>query len=704
MNSWGAEPSEWAIAVELLDLGADLLPVVSRPDAKIKTTSSLKSLGKTPSLYSEGQVVGVKDWTRLVATPEQVASWRAEPDYGICLQTRRLRAIDCDIEDAELSDKALSYVRSRLGAVPLRTRGNSHKWLVLIEVADHVAKRIARGDKGAIELLGSGQQCVIAGTHPSGARYVMDWAEGIPRLTTDELDALWAGLAEVCGLEMGRAGRGEDRRRGETIDVEDTTLDHLDILGWGADGQAYISCPFKDEHTSDSGITETAYFKAGSGGYEQGHFKCLHAHCSERTDADFLEALGFMDDLKSVAVSQSSEEVTAEVEYPPLVRDKHGKALATLPNLRLALTSPRVCGCDIGFDTFKDALMIRPAGQDGWREIGDADLVRLRDYLESQHAFKAVGRDLMRDAVLLKADSRRFDSAQLWLEGLSWDGVQRVDGFLEVYAGAGSSEYHTAVSRYLWSALASRVLDPGCKADMVPILQGAQGAGKSSLVAALAPSDETFAEISFAEPEGDLARKCRGRLVIEIGELKGLHSRDLETIKAYVTRRHETWVPKFKEFACTYPRRSIFIGTTNPDEILSDDTGNRRWLPIRAGVCDVGALMRDRDQLWAEAREMARAQGVMWRDAERLGREVVEDFMMRDPWTETVAQWLSDRDFCDETLALTSPIILRQALGYETKHIRKVDERRVGNVMRQLGYIQARKRVGGARAYIWHLL
>src|SRR5690606_34027600 len=116
---------------------------------------------------------------------------------------------------------------------------------------------------------------------------------------------------------------------------------------------------------------------------------------------------------------------------------------------------------------------------------------------------------------------------------------------------------------------------------MVPILVGDQGQGKSTAVKALVPSPEFFVEVSFAEKDDDLARKMRGKLVAEIGELRGLHTKELEAIKAFITRTHEQWVPKYREFTTTFPRRLVFIGSTNKDQFLADETGNRRWLPVR---------------------------------------------------------------------------------------------------------------------------
>src|ERR1700676_3125949 len=93
----------------------------------------------------------------------------------------------------------------------------------------------------------------------------------------------------------------------------------------------------------------------------------------------------------------------------------------------------------------------------------------------------------------------------------------------------------------------------------------------------------------------------RGRLVIELGELRGLHSRDSDSIKAFISRTHEEWRLLYKEHNTVFARRFLFFGTTNRDEFLADETGERRWLPLKIGKCDPDGAAADCLQLWAEA-------------------------------------------------------------------------------------------------------
>ena len=388
-------------------------------------------------------------------------------------------------------------------------------------------------------------------------------------------------------------------------------------------------------------------------------------------------------------------------------RDKKGKIEATMENCNVALRAPSFCGIEIRFDQFRDEIMFVPEGGTDWQQFTDADYSRLRIRLEKQ-GFKPIGREMIRDVVLLVADENPFDSAVEWLSGLHWNGVARVDNFLVDYFGAEPSEYTTAVSRYLWTALAGRVMAPGIKADMVPILVGPQGAGKSSGVAAMSPAPDFFAEISFHEREDDLARKMRGRLVAEIGELRGLHTRELEHIKAFITRTHENWIPKYREFAVTFPRRLVFVGTTNQQEFLADETGNRRWLPVKVDGADVEAIERDRVQLWAEARGLFEANGIAFREAEALAKQVHDDHMIKDSWSEVVGAWLDEQDILTgeinrEKKLITSMEVLTDALSFDKKHISRREELRIAKVLQGLGFEKAVRRPNGKNVKGWRL-
>ncbi|HCZ16901.1 MAG TPA: hypothetical protein DHV85_20495 [Candidatus Accumulibacter sp.] len=426
---------------------------------------------------------------------------------------------------------------------------------------------------------------------------------------------------------------------------------------------------------------------------------------TERSILMLARQHGWQEDVSSDFEGVAVEAQVAPPPLPAFKRDKYGRIEATIENAVKAVACVDFCAMNIRFDSFRDEIMYAAAGDDVFATFSDADYSRLRIRLESK-GFKPVGRELIRDAVGLVADNNPFDSAIAWLNALPWDGHPRVENFLRDCFGASDTDYVRAVSLYLWTALAGRVLSPGVKADMVPILVGDQGAVKSSSVAAMVPGVEFFTEISFSEKDEDLARKMRGRLIAEIAELRGLHTRELDSIKAFIARTHETWVPKYREFAVQFPRRLVFIGTTNQDEFLADETGNRRWLPVRTGKADIEAVRRDRLQLWAEARELFGLLGVAYQAAERLAPEVHVDHTISDPWDEAVASWLDTPDLLSGEIPRTREFlrageVLRGALGFDNRQITKREEMRVGISLRACGLLRVYRRINGVGARVW---
>lgn len=380
-----------------------------------------------------------------------------------------------------------------------------------------------------------------------------------------------------------------------------------------------------------------------------------------------------------------------------LRRDNNGRPLAVLPNVMTILGLPTITGNILAYDAFKDELVCAPSGTDEWRTIKDTDYTAIRLWLETNANFFPVSRELVRDSVHYLAEANQMDSAQTWLTGLKWDGKPRIAKFMPTYMGTIDAEYETAVGLYLWTALAGRVMEPGCQVDMVPILVGAQGVGKTQGVKALAPSKDTYCEIKLGEKEDDIARKLRGSLVGELAELKGLRTSDLESIKAFITRTHEKWTPKFKEFATTFPRRVVMIGTTNEDDFLLDEE-NRRWLPVRTAGIDVEAIKRDRDQLWAEALQLWMQHGVKWKTAEKLARGQHEEFKVADQWEPIVQQWLSENPEADK---LQIGDVLVQAVGLDIRTVTRVHELRVAKILRAAGFTKKVLRVNGKSAKVW---
>jgi predicted P-loop ATPase len=700
----------------------------------------MQAIGKTPSIYNrDHKVVGFPKWTDYHATLQAVEHWKSQPDLGICLQARAVRAFD--IDDGSCSEKIADAIMGVVGPLPVRIRGD--RLLLAFRYTAPLTKRVIPTAGGIIEVLADGQQFVAAGTHPSGEPY--RWSptlpDAIPELSEEQFTKVWNML--VAMFATGDPKIARERRKGTADldlkvhdDVADWLLENWETYDVGSDGQVYIQCPFEGEHSADSGPTATAYFPAGTGGFERGHFVCLHAHCNGREDRDYLDASGYSvaqfedisgqpqhpDDgrlaVDARAVDRRADGGTAdptvhglagraeagslrgllgegeEAEWPRLKRNQKGEIDASADNLTRAIGSMRIAGRRIVYDRFTDGLLwAYPEELDGpntkWRRFSDADTVGVRIALERLR-FKPMSRELFRDCIAAAAAQHSIDTARDWLVGLRWDGVRRLESFAIACWGWQDSPYSRAVGRYVWTALAGRVLQPGVRADMVPILVGAQGIKKTTLIQSMAPNEDFYTEIKLDEQDSDVSRKLRGKLVGELEELRGLNSRAIEEIKAFVTRRRESWVPKFKEFENFFWRRCIFFGTTNETGFLADPTGERRWLPGKCGRIDVELLLEWRDQLWAEGAAMFALDGVDWQDAERLAGAEHRKFKINDTWETRIADWLVDDATIDGKRPLdkgyvTTSEVMLQALSLPVVQQNRVHEQRVTRALQHLG-------------------
>lgn len=619
----GATPAEWAAFAALCR--SDLLPVVcAGPPSERLGVPPLK----VPSrLTADGKTVGFKAWADHRATQDEIDLWSRTPEYGISVICRTVRAIDVDIEDPVVVTEILDLLDTALGPVPIRTRPNSNRLLALVKVPGRVGKRIMKSMHGAVEILGDRQQFVAAGTHKSGARY--EWPRGLhftpPEITAEELDAMCKAIAAVIEAEGIVETIPKDLVRRHASQIEDPAvpwiLDHWEVHEVAKDGRLFVKCPWEHEHTVDSGMTATAYFPAGLGGRIAPGFKCLHAHCEGRTAEEFYQAIGYV---KALFTDTPQPKEGDKIIGP---RDKLGRAEGSVHNISVVL---RAHGIKLRHDDFMQRLYI------GEREYEDADTSRLIKLLEPALRLPSAERFRMARDII----AEHYDSAIDWLTSQKWDGVQRVDTFWLSYAKCDADErYLRVLSRYLFTAAAARVLDPGHDVHIVPVLVGPQGIGKSRLTRALAPLKDSHVELDLSHRDDELARQLRGKLIAELGELRGLRKRQREELKAWITRSHDEWRPLYRETTVRVPRRVVFIATTNANRFLDDPTGNRRWAPLRVSAIDVEAVSRDVVQLWAEGAELFRQHGVPFAELEQLARPYTAEHAAPDPVLSALREW-----------------------------------------------------------------
>lgn len=246
------------------------------------------------------------------------------------------------------------------------------------------------------------------------------------------------------------------------------------------------------------------------------------------------------------------------------------------------------------------------------RRWEDADNSGLYWYLEKHYQIAANGK--VDAALALHSAKHAFNEVTTYLSGLKWDGVRRLDTLFVDYLGADDTEYVRAVTRKAFTAAVARAMEPGTKFDVMTILSGAQGLGKSTLLDKMSCGWFSDGIRTFEGKEA--AEMLQGVWLVEIAELQAFRHSDAARIKQFLSQRADRFRAAYGRHVKEIPRRCVMFGTTNVDDYLMDATGNRRFWPV-----DVGRhkprknvwndLPKERDQLWAEA-------VVNWRMGETL--------------------------------------------------------------------------------------
>ena len=240
--------------------------------------------------------------------------------------------------------------------------------------------------------------------------------------------------------------------------------------------------------------------------------------------------------------------------------------------------------------------------KDKGKEVWDMDIVHLKKYLAKKWGFEPTD-EKIRNAVSLIGAENSYHPVRQWLEALpKWDEVDRLDNLLKTYIPCeGNEELREVIGRRFMVSLIKRIYEPGCQSDYILILEGAQGLRKSSAFRALIGED-WFSDASFNVQDKDAVLTIFSKWLVEFGELSVLDRATAEATKAFITRRVDRMRAPFDKKARDYPRQCLFVGSTNKQEYLKDESGNRRYWPFSLiSICDTDALKRDREQLFAEA-------------------------------------------------------------------------------------------------------
>jgi predicted P-loop ATPase len=329
------------------------------------------------------------------------------------------------------------------------------------------------------------------------------------------------------------------------------------------------------------------------------------------------------------------------------------------------------------------------------RVCTDVDVGVAQEFFQ-RRGLKRLSKDVMHQAIDVFAYECRFHPVRDWLEGLQWDDISRLEALFPRYFGAEDTDYTQAIGVMFLVSMVARIFEPGCKADHLPVIEGPQGILKSSACRILGGEwfSDGLPEIGAGK---DASQHLRGKWLIEVSEMHAMGKTETTQLKAFITRTIERYRPSYGRKEVIEPRQCVFVGTTNREQYLRDETGGRRFWPVKVKAIDIDALERDRDQLFAEAVESYRQGTAWWPDKDFERQFIAPEQAARyeaDAWEDSIAAYLETQT------KVTIGQVACEGLAFVVSRIGTAEQRRIAAALEQLNWKRLPKDYQGKRWWV----
>jgi len=301
------------------------------------------------------------------------------------------------------------------------------------------------------------------------------------------------------------------------------------------------------------------------------------------------------------------------------------------------------------YNTFSQIIETNIENGSDWVPFEPSHALAITQYIQrTYNYFEGLVAYTVADSITLYAKENKVNPPVDFILSEKWDGIPRIDIWLEK-----TFEVHIvdkilcrSIAANWMKGLVNRICTPGCQFDTVLVLEGEQGGGKSSAIRALAAP--WHAETSLDVDEKDFQLILTQNIVVEFSEGATLSRSDMSNMKTMITKREDNLRRPYERNVNKFLRRCVFAMTTNQDQYLKDETGNRRWLPVhvlnkKEKPANVEWIIENRQQLFAEAYyRVYDLKETTYEFPQEELEAAQEKRMEDDPWTTAIIAWYFD--------------------------------------------------------------
>ncbi len=653
-------------ALKYAEMGLAVIPVNPKNKHPYKGTNGSKDASTDPEI--------IKQW------------WFKHPFADVAIVTGQasgLVVIDEDYDEEKGKDgiHEVHKWESENGELPptwtaLTGRGGYHLYY---RIKDNDLLKNRAGILDGVDVRGEGGYVIAPPSlHPNGKRYEWEYApEDCELAEADEI------VRKFLSIEGGSDGDG-----GESSEA----------------GTEVYSVPDKVKE----GKRNTELFRMASSMWAKNHSKeaIIAAVLTENNlkcdpplkESEVRYIIDEMTKRYKQGVPKGKDNIVTDANgwrEPEMQKDDNGKVLQTIANCAEAIEYDKELFGKIKYNILAYAPFI--FGELPWekvrtyREWKNSDDSNLKSYIEKKYGLKSMER--ISEGLTVVTSRNVYNPVIDFLEECkrTWDGQKHIENLLPDYLGVEKNDYSIEVMKLFMLGAISRAYHPGCKFDYMIVIYGEQGVGKSTFFKRLAVQKEWYSD-NFNTVDGDKAfEKLRGMWIVEMAELLAAKkTQEVESIKAFITSTDDNYRPPYGRRTEQRPRFCVFAGTTNNEHFLTDQTGNRRFLPItsvrkniKKSIFDEENAVIDMRQAWGEAMHIFEEVGrkpklILPKKAEEIAKQMQTRFLEEDPRVGLIQEWLDSCTF--ERVCAT--MIYRYALGNTDKTPSKRETNEIHSLMR----------------------
>ena len=331
-------------------------------------------------------------------------------------------------------------------------------------------------------------------------------------------------------------------------------------------------------------------------------------------------------------------------------------------------------------------------------------------YDQFKKLYTRVTKQIIVDYITRYATRHKYNPVLNAIKAIKWDGKDRVSQIYDIFRIPTDTEegLYSRIFIFKWlkqcvCGLFNDIENP-FSLDIILVFQGKQGIGKTRFFEMLALNSKFFGESICLDPrDKDSIIQATSKWISELGELGSTMKKDMDSVKAFLTKSTDEYRTPYGKASLHYPRMTSFVGTVNDDQFLIDQTGNRRFVTIPLApdlVIDYNTQIKPFDalQLWAQIYHIVKD----------------EDKASCFRLTENEKQYLEHRNStfvkpmkgeCEVLDILEEQQTPQQGytctfkemtvLEFIKIHNLKYDARTVGNILKKYGYEPKSKRLNG---------